>query len=94
MDNKKVLEVVQTYRNYFEDNKIGKIDYPHRLIVKLRIYVLSHCHGMLDKMEGFVKEDRMSKAFRWLGFIQGCLWAMGCYTSEELKNHNRPRNPD
>ncbi|MDD2696684.1 MAG: hypothetical protein PHE52_00800 [Candidatus Pacebacteria bacterium] len=45
---------------------------------------------MLDKMEGFLKEGRIEKAFRWLGFIQGCLWSTGEYTLEDLMNHNRP----
>ncbi|MDP3696534.1 MAG: hypothetical protein Q8R55_00710 [Candidatus Taylorbacteria bacterium] len=90
MDGKKVLEVIGIYRSYFETNRIGLINYPRHLIVSLRKNILAHCHGMLDKMEEFVAEDRMGKAFRWLGFIQGCLWATGCYTLEELKNHNRP----
>lgn len=36
------------------------------------------------------REGRIEKAFRWLGFVQGCLWATGQYTLDELKNHNRP----
>ena len=91
MDGKKVLKVIGIYRKYFEKNNIGQIDYPHHLIISLRKNILAHCHGMLGKMEEFVKEDRMGKVFRWLGFIQGCLWATGCYTLEELKDHNRPK---
>jgi len=53
---------------------------------------LIHCHGMLDKMEEFVKEGRIEKAFRWLGFVQGCLWLAGHYSLEDLMNHNRPRD--
>jgi hypothetical protein len=30
------------------------------------------------------------KFMRWLGFMQGVLWAEGLYTIEQLKDHNRP----
>ena len=29
------------------------------------------------------------KVMRWLGFIQGALWAMGIYTVDELRAHNK-----
>ncbi len=51
---------------------------------------LAHCNGMLDDLEIFIQEGRMEKVFRWLGFIQGCLWRSGVYTVEEMKDHNRP----
>ena len=30
------------------------------------------------------------KDFRWLGFVQGWLWARSYYTIDELKQHNKP----
>ncbi len=30
-----------------------------------------------------------AKAMRWLGFLQGVLWARGFFTLEELKGHSR-----
>jgi len=30
------------------------------------------------------------EVYRWLGFIQGVLWASKAYTLAELKDHNRP----
>jgi hypothetical protein len=45
---------------------------------------------MLDKMLEFIRENRMEKVFRWLGFVQGVLWAHGIYSLENLQNHNRP----
>jgi hypothetical protein len=44
---------------------------------------------MLDRMEEFLKEDRLEKVNRWLGFIQGVLWAQSIYTIENLKEDNR-----
>jgi len=78
MDANKVRTVITTYRTKFLPLK------------NLRKNALEHCHGMLDQMEGFANQGRMSKAFRWLGFIQGVLWVLRVYTLEDLKNHNRP----
>jgi len=90
MNAEKVREVIVIYRQYFKKNKISKIDFPHEKISFSSEEVLSHCHGMLDKMEQFLDEGRIEKVFRWLGFIQGCLWTTKRYTIEELANHNRP----
>lgn len=94
MDGKKILEVISTYRNKLQSLNAPKIDYPHGRIIlpddDRRLYVLAHCHGMLDQMEEFVRDNRIDKAFRWLGFIQGAFWSEGLYNLEELKNHNRP----
>lgn len=35
-------------------------------------------------------EGRREKAMRWLGFVQGALWAHGLAPIDELKNMNRP----
>lgn len=94
MDGKKILSVIAIYRERLEGMAVGKIDYPHEAEIRpndrRRNYVLGHCHGMLDQMEEFVKEGRIEKAFRWLGFVQAALWTEGVYTLEDLKNHNRP----
>jgi len=90
MDGLKILEVIGVYRKFFESHGIDKADYPHYLKPGALKNTLAHCHGMLDKMEVFIKEGRIEKTFRWLGFIQGCLWMAGCYSLDDLKNHNRP----
>lgn len=36
-----------------------------------------------------VDEGRTDKAMRWLGFVQGCLFAVGISTIAELKEANR-----
>lgn len=35
---------------------------------------LGHCHAMLSDMNGFLAENRLDKLFRWIGFVDGCLW--------------------
>jgi len=98
MTGREVLEAVAIYRRYFRDNNIGKIDFPHDELNDsgvsefARLATLEHCHGMLDQMERMVAENtpgKMEKVFRWVGFIQGCLWSQGIYCLDELKQHNR-----
>ena len=76
--------------NKFRELNVPKQQFPHNELPKSDNDFLAHCHGMLDKMEIFIQEGRMDKVFRWLGFIQGCLWRIGVYTVEEMKNHSRP----
>lgn len=90
MDGKKVLEVIGIYRKYFETIGVSKENLPHDKLMGNGRSTLSHCHGMLDEMEVFIKEDRMDKVFRWLGFLQGCFWRSRIYTVDQMKNHNRP----
>jgi hypothetical protein len=90
MDWRKTLEVIDTYKGYFVENDIEPLSFPHNAKPISDKDKLQHCHGMLSKMQDFVLEGRMEKAFRWLGFIQGCLWSIGIYSLDDLKNHNRP----
>jgi len=95
MDAAKVKEVIARYRDFFEIEHISKNDFPHDELPDPSFdytageNVLSHCHGMLDKMEKFLEEGRLEKTFRWLGFVQGCLWTMGQLTLQELMDHNK-----
>ena len=76
MTPKKVLEVINLYHQRLAKMGIDKTDYPPDELLKNTEMGLAHCHGMLDKMVGFVHEERMDKVFRWLGFIQGVLWTI------------------
>lgn len=90
MNDEKILEVIQIYRELFLSKKIEPIDYPHELMLDSPENGLAHCHGMLSKMEQFLKEGRREKTFRWLGFIQGVLWITFNCSLEQLMNHNHP----
>lgn len=43
------------------------------------------CNRCIDH---FIPDNKIEKAMRWLGFIQGILFMQGEYTLEELKKHN------
>ena len=90
MNARKVREVLVIYRTKFEELGILLRKLPHNELLKTDNDYLAHCYGMLDEMEVFMQEGRMEKVFRWLGFIQGCLYTTGVYTLEEMQNHNRP----
>lgn len=89
MKVEKVQQVINTYRKKFQELGVGQENYPHEVPLDSPEHGLEHCHGMLDKMEEFLKENRMDKVFRWLGFLQGFLWSQKIYTLTELTNHNR-----
>lgn len=89
MTREKVKEVITRYRGKFEKLGVVKADYPHEKILDSPGHALEHCHGMLEEMEEFLEQDRLDKAYRWLGFVQGVLWAEKIYPLAELKNHNR-----
>lgn len=90
MTAEKILEVVSLYEERLSvfTSFSGKVS--HSLRNPHKFQVIHHCRAMLPEIKEFVKEQRIEKAFRHLGFLQGCLWNQGIYTIEELKNHNRP----
>ncbi len=50
----------------------------------------AHYKFMCDEACRFVDADRIEKAMRWLGFLQGVLWSTRVYSLDDLKNHSRP----
>ena len=50
---------------------------------------LQHCRWMLGQIPDIVASNKIEKANRWLGFVQGILWAHGYCTITEMKSHNR-----
>lgn len=90
MTKEDLLDSIGTYRKFFLEQKIEAADYPHEELLTNSELGLQHCHGMLDKMVVFVEQGRLEKAFRWLGFIQGVLWASSVFRLQELKDHNAP----
>ncbi len=91
MDKTKVKEVINLYRKKLKELKIQNVEFPDNILSPNIDCALAHCNHMLDKMEIFIQQDRLEKVFRWLGFIQGCLWSFGIYTLDDLKNDNRPK---
>ena len=51
-------------------------------------HIFAHCAWMLPEMKKFVEEGRLDKVQRWLGFVQGALWAAGVGTIDAFKHMN------
>jgi hypothetical protein len=90
MTKNKIREVLNIYGKKFEELGVPKKQFSHDSFPVSDDDYFAHCHEMLNEIELFIQKDRTDKAFRWIGFIQGCLWRCGIYTIEELKNHNKP----
>ncbi len=52
--------------------------------------VASHLLYCCEKIEEFLKAERVDKVMRWLGFIQGAAWCMDMYTIQEMGQMNMP----
>lgn len=49
---------------------------------------LCHAMWMCSEAKKFISQGRQAKAYRWIGMIQGLLWAHGIFSIAELKSHN------
>jgi len=54
-----------------------------------RLAQIAHLRTMLPRLRTLIAEGRREKAMRWLGFIQGVVWAMDLATLDALKAMNR-----
>lgn len=58
-------------------------------VVKQHGEPLEHVLWCCDQGCAFVDEDKVDKAMRWLGFVQGALWSGGIYRIEDLVLHSK-----
>lgn len=98
MELKQVAEVAKRYGNLFGD-LYGYVGV--RLsenLMRVPLALLSdeqrrqHVAWMCWELEQLVSAGKTEKAMRWLGFIQGAMWALGIRTIEQLKYDNMPAN--
>jgi hypothetical protein len=95
MTGEKVKSVLQLY---FDTLKNGNAEIqPRRLPSGLNERTLvhipeadaiAHLLFMCQEAQIFINEDRIDKAMRWLGFIQGVLWSGRYFSIEALKQHS------
>jgi hypothetical protein len=50
------------------------------------VYMIRRMEDMLDT--SLFPVTNWDKFNRWLGFVQGCLWNLGEYTLNEMREHN------
>ena len=88
MDAEVVRRVIAAYREKFAELQIEKSPFPRGQFPQEPAERLGHCFWMLDEIERYLGEDRIEKAMRWLGFVQGCLWSHGIFSVDDFKSHN------
>jgi hypothetical protein len=54
-----------------------------------KFQTLNYALWMCNQTRDFLRQGRIVKAYRWIGFIQGILFTNGVFSIAELKNHNR-----
>lgn len=89
MTNEKILDVLKVYVDFLESRKRIAWRIDERETVS-RLQQECHLLWMCGETAVFVRDDRLEKAMRWLGFIQGALWVMGLRTIEQMKRDNMP----
>ena len=53
-----------------------------------------HILFMCERGKEFVDEDRIEKANRWLGFVQGYICSAGLASIDEMKRWNMPKEEE
>ncbi len=89
MTGDQIVAATDRYDRELEKEEIPIAEHPHDIVCMMRRAALAHLRTMFPKMVQFVSEDKIEKAMRWLGFVQGVLWVCGVYTLEQLKADNR-----
>lgn len=95
MTNDKLISVFEMYLCHLEQSDVVPEEMPEELKHLRAGHVnvsveLRHVAYMCETAIGFVKEGRVEKAMRWLGFVQASLYHTGFYTIADLKEHSRP----
>jgi hypothetical protein len=67
------------------------------MVIPGRESQLQHARWMTTEILNLLaseSEKTLEKVFRWLGFLQGILWATGIFTINEMRAHNRSEPTD
>jgi len=84
MEIEQILSVAKKYDNALLNMGVSEIIRENE-----NTESLSHIRWMLNEIPNQLKENKIEKANRWLGFIQGVLWVRKISTIHELKDDNR-----
>lgn len=89
MTKEKIRKILDIYKEKFSNYSPQEYPYGELLPVNQDTAVPKHALAMIDKIEKFLKEDKMERALIWFGFIQCCVWTSRKYTVQDLKKHTR-----
>jgi hypothetical protein len=99
MTKEQVRSVVKRYRAYLslagDQPELANFDLPPTRGEAVR-HMLNMCDGMDGMLDKVVdppcftaeSEEAWQKVHRWVGFMQGVLWAHGSFSMNEMREHN------
>jgi len=89
MTSEQIIQVVEDYAKKFSERGIRAAKATTTLRPSTREQE-RHAHWMCLEIPELLKTDNgFEKANRWLGFVQGVLWATGIYSIDAMRDHNR-----
>lgn len=96
MDKNQVIAALKKYEgrlgmhSSFKAERLPESEMGKTQISIAQRLALNHVLWMCGETRKLAEEDRIEKAMRWLGFIQGVLWAMNYSSINSLKVDNMP----
>lgn len=99
MNIEKYRQVIKKYKDMYDNAGLKPVKhYDITLAIDYK-QEIQHCRWMLDEMEKMLEDAenpyvydtdaKIAKINRWLGFIQGVMWAQSMFTIDQLKEDNR-----
>lgn len=93
MSDEQVLHALAAAEALLTDYAPERYPHPHRVLPFLgKPAAGAHLRWMIIESRAMLADGRREKVMRWLGFIQGTLWAMGLASIDALKDANKPQD--
>ena len=89
MTPKQVIDAVRKYDEILDRHGISIVRVDLHKVGPQQQEILQHARWMCQQIPGLVAEKHLEKVSRWLGFIQGVLWAIGEGSIDDFKDDNR-----
>jgi hypothetical protein len=97
MDKEQVIAALEKYEERlsvhgsFAPERLSEEEMSRNVVTLGQRRALGHVAWMCAEAKKLVEEDRIEKAMRWLGFIQGALWMASFFSINNLKVDNMPK---
>jgi hypothetical protein len=91
-----LLKLITSYEKTLDHLGYSPIAYPdtservgRNVLAGAKFDCLNHAYWMCGQIRRFVGSNRMAKALRWLGTLQGLMLACGVFSIDEIRAHDR-----
>lgn len=89
MNDLKIRIVIDSYTSKLSEMGFKPIEAPDDSSNNSSRVDVEHCMWMMEKIKVFLENGDLDRAYRWFGFVQGCLWCCGVFTISEMKSYNK-----